>query len=236
MLFTLGTDSQGYMAMESMMITPHPEKYSRVSTKPGESWWPMWYYLESMGLVNLAATRYSLFLLAGFPMSRALGAIFQLCETIQATLQDAECGHFVNNALPMPSTYVHWHNHICNCQKSKLLIPVDVGNLWKLFTQLKLSNKQLHLCHLHLHSISHTTYAINRIHQSHYPVVEHDILGHHHSWNLLQGKENQEKLDRENNLGCNVNKHRQEGNIQSTECDMHQIAKGENNLLALKPS
>jgi hypothetical protein len=121
-------------------------------------------------------------------------------------------------------------------QKSKPLIPVDVGNLWKLFTQLKLSNKQLHLCHLHLHSISHTTYAINRIHQIHYPVVEHDILGHHHSWNLLQGKENQEKLDRENNLGCNVNKHRQEGNIQSTECDMHQIAKGENNLLALKPS
>lgn len=40
-------------------------------------------------------------------------------------------------------------------QKSKPLIPVDVGNLWKLFTQLKLSNKQLHLCHLHLHSISH---------------------------------------------------------------------------------
>jgi hypothetical protein len=36
MLFTLGMDSQGYMAMESMMITPHPEKYSRVSTKPGE--------------------------------------------------------------------------------------------------------------------------------------------------------------------------------------------------------
>ncbi len=35
-LFSLGTDSQGYMAMESMMITPHPEKYSRVSTKPGE--------------------------------------------------------------------------------------------------------------------------------------------------------------------------------------------------------
>jgi hypothetical protein len=54
---------------------------------------------------------------------------------------------------------------------------------------------------------------------------------------VLQGKENQEKQDRENNLGCNVNKHRQEGNIQSTtECDMHQIAKGENNLLALKPS
>jgi hypothetical protein len=53
---------------------------------------------------------------------------------------------------------------------------------------------------------------------------------------LLQGKENQEKLDTENNLGCNVNKHRQEGNIQSTEYDMHQIAKGENNLLALKPS
>jgi hypothetical protein len=38
MLFTLGMDSQGYMAMESMMITPHPEKYSRVSTKLGESW------------------------------------------------------------------------------------------------------------------------------------------------------------------------------------------------------
>ncbi len=80
-------------------------------------------------------------------------------------------------------------------------------------------------------------YEINRNHQSHYPVVEHDILGHRHSWNLLQGKENQEKLDRENNLGRNVNKHRQEGNIQSTtECDVHQIAKGENNLLALKPS
>jgi hypothetical protein len=54
---------------------------------------------------------------------------------------------------------------------------------------------------------------------------------------LLQGKESQEKLDRENNLGHNVNKHRQEGNIQSTtECDVHQIAKGESNLLALKPS
>jgi hypothetical protein len=38
MLFTLGMDSQGYKAMESMMITPHPEKYSRVSTKPGELW------------------------------------------------------------------------------------------------------------------------------------------------------------------------------------------------------
>jgi hypothetical protein len=62
--------------MESMMITPHPEKYSRVSTKPGELWWPMWYYLESIGLMNLAATRYSLFLLAGFPLSRALGCHF----------------------------------------------------------------------------------------------------------------------------------------------------------------
>lgn len=59
MLFTLDTDSQGYMAMESMMITLNPAKYSRVSTKPGESWWPMWYYLESIGLMNLAATRYS---------------------------------------------------------------------------------------------------------------------------------------------------------------------------------
>jgi hypothetical protein len=82
-------------------------------------------------------------------------------------------------------------------QRSKSLIPVDVGNLWKLFTQQKLSNKQIHLCDLHLHSISHTMYEINRNHQSHYPVVEHDILGHRHSWNLLQGKENQEKLDRD---------------------------------------
>jgi hypothetical protein len=68
------------MAMESMMITPHPEKYSRASTKPGESWWPMWYYLKSMGLMNLAGTRYSLFLLAGFPMSKARGAIFHVWD------------------------------------------------------------------------------------------------------------------------------------------------------------